>query len=95
MEAIILTKPQYDNLLNIIEEIKSALEKNPITPKKNFLDNKEFIELMNISKRTAQTWRDQGVIAFSQIGSKIYYQFGDIKKLLDKNHQTSFKNFNC
>lgn len=50
-----------------------------------FLDNQEFLEVMNISKRTAQTWRDAGIISFSQVGNKIYYRVSDINELLNKN----------
>ena len=46
---------------------------------------------MNISKRTAQTWRDEGVVSFSQIGSKIYYRMSDVEKLLEKNYNKAFK----
>jgi len=91
MEAIILSKQQYVELLNKMDAIKSSVEENQKTPKEVFLDNQEFIQLMNISKRTAQTWRDEGIISFSQIGSKIYYQMKDVSMLLDKNYNKSFK----
>lgn len=52
-----------------------------------FLDNYEFLKVMNISKRTAQSWRDSGIISFSQVGAKIYYRFSDIKELLTKNYK--------
>ena len=51
-----------------------------------FLDNQEFLQIMNISKRTAQIWRDSKVIPFSQVGAKIYYKVADIKTLLEKNY---------
>ena len=54
-----------------------------------FLDNQEFLQVMNISKRTAQSWRDEGIISFSQVGSKIYYRFSDIEELLNKNYKKS------
>jgi hypothetical protein len=44
---------------------------------------------MNISKRTAQAWRDTGMIAFSQVGSKMYYRLSDILKMLDKYNKPS------
>jgi hypothetical protein len=47
---------------------------------------------MNISKRTAQSWRDEGKVSFSQIGSKIYYRMSDVQKLLDKNYKAAFSN---
>lgn len=53
---------------------------------------------MNISKRTAQSWRDEGIVSFSQVGSKIYYRMSDVQKLLDKQLSQSIQickvNFN-
>ena len=91
MEAIILSKNQYEELLNKIDEVKSSLEEKQKNPKDIFVDNQEFLQLMNISKRTAQTWRDEGVVSFSQIGSKIYYRISDVEKLLEKNYRKAFK----
>ena len=92
MEAIILTSEQYQILLNQIDEIKKSLNQKQKKPSDIFVDNQEFIQLMNISKRTAQNWRDQGTISFSQVGSKIYYRMSDIQKLLDNNYNKNFKN---
>lgn len=65
---------------------------NTLKPDDVFFDNQEFLQVMNISKRTAQTWRDEGKISFSQIGSKIYYRMSDVQKLLDKNYKQAFSN---
>ena len=92
MDAVILTKDQFENLNAQLEQIKSYLSNKQKDPKDVFLDNQEFLQLMNISKRTAQSWRDDGVISFSQINSKIYYQMNDVQALLDKNYRTAFKN---
>ncbi len=91
MEAVILTAEQYNNLVSRLDELKISLESNQKPSQETFLDNQEFIQLMNISKRTAQTWRDEGIVSFSQIGSKIYYQMKDVSMLLDKNYNKSFK----
>ncbi len=91
MEAIILSKNQYDELLKKIDEVKTSLDEKQKNPKDVFVDNQEFLQLMNISKRTAQTWRDEGVVSFSQIGSKIYYRMSDVEKLLEKNYIKAFK----
>jgi hypothetical protein len=91
MDAIILTVEQYKELLTQISEIKDSLSEKQKNPSEIFVDNQEFIDLMKISKRTAQHWRDTGVISFSQIGSKIYYRMSDIENLLDSNYNKSFK----
>jgi hypothetical protein len=59
-----------------------------LDPEDIFFDNQEFMKLMNISKRTAQEWRNKKVIEFSQVGNKIYYRLSDIKKLLNANYNT-------
>ncbi len=45
----------------------------------------ELIELLKVSRRTLQNWRDRGVIEFSQINGKIYYRMSAINKMLDQN----------
>jgi hypothetical protein len=90
MEAMILTKDQYveimDKLENIADTITLRNDKSEI-----FLDNQEFLIKMKISKRTAQTWRDEGRISFSQVGNKIYYKLSDVEELLEKYYVRAFK----
>lgn len=91
-----LYERKVDQLNNQHQELMMKLE-NLIYRMDNdsettfFIDNNQFIQLMNISKRTAQQWRDSNIIRFSQIGSKIYYQLSDIKQLLDDNLNNSIK----
>ncbi|WP_157209285.1 helix-turn-helix domain-containing protein [Mariniflexile maritimum] len=59
-----------------------------IDPEDVFFDNQEFMKLMNISKRTAQEWRNKKIILCSQIGNKIYYRLSDIQKLLNDNYNS-------
>jgi hypothetical protein len=59
-----------------------------LDPEDVFFDNQEFMQLMNISKRTAQEWRNKKVIEFSQVGNKIYYRLSDIQKLLKNNYNS-------
>jgi ABC-type polysaccharide/polyol phosphate transport system ATPase subunit len=59
-----------------------------LDPEDVFFDNQEFMLLMNISKRTAQEWRNKKIIEFSQVGNKIYYRLSDIQKLLNNNYNS-------
>lgn len=72
---------QMKKLDIIINRLNSQQDNNAL-----FLDNNQFIKLMNISKRTAQQWRDTNTIAYSQIGNKIFYQISDIQDLLKANY---------
>jgi len=47
-----------------------------------WLDNQDVCVLLNISKRTLQTYRDNGTLAYTQIGHKMFYKPEDIKRIL-------------
>ncbi|WP_136669371.1 helix-turn-helix domain-containing protein [Flavobacterium sp. H122] len=92
MEVFILSKAQFTELtsrLDTLQELLTATESKG--SKKSFMDNEEFIQFMGISKRTAQCWRDEGKISFSQVGNKIYYKMSDVDKLLAEHYNKSFK----
>jgi len=59
-----------------------------LDPEDVFFDNGEFMKLMNISKRTAQEWRNKKIIEVSQVGNNIYYRLSDIQKLLNDNYNS-------
>ena len=87
---------RIENILNRLDEQMTIVVANlklneKIDPEDVFFDNQEFMKLMNISKRTAQEWRNKKIILCSQIGNKIYYRISDIKELLEKNHRKSIK----
>lgn len=91
MQAVILSQSEFDKLIQKMEEIHSVLLNRNTTTPDEVISNQDFVKMMKISKRTAQTWRDEGKIAFSQVGGKIYYNRSDIQKFLSKNHNPSFK----
>jgi uncharacterized protein (DUF885 family) len=82
-----MTNDETKSIADFIQRLQDVEEKLKKLQhiKDVFLDNQEFIQTMKISKRTAQTWRDEGVISFSQVGNKIYYRVSDINELLNKN----------
>lgn len=91
MEVFILSKAQFTELTSRLDALQNQLNSQEPASKKTFLDNEAFLELMGISKRTAQSWRDEGKISFSQVGNKIYYKMSDVDKLLAEHYNKSFK----
>jgi excisionase family DNA binding protein len=51
-----------------------------------WMDNQDVCELLHISKRTLQHYRDSGKIPFSQVGAKIYYKAKDIDDFLQSHY---------
>jgi hypothetical protein len=84
--------PSHEKLEQIEERLDDLLlmlkDKQRTNPDQVFFDTQEFLQIMNISKRTAQHWRDSGLIGYSQIGYKIYYRLSDILELLNKNFKS-------
>jgi len=90
MEAVILSKDQFEELISKINDIASKVNTKPGAVQETYLDNKQFMEMLKISPRTAQTWRDEGKISFSQVGSKIYYKLSDVEKCMETYYNKSF-----
>jgi len=91
MEAIILSKEQFDQLMTKVNDIAEKVQSKTSQKQEVFVDNEEFIKMMKISRRTAQTWRDEGKISFSQVGNKIYYKMSDIEKTMQDYYNKSFQ----
>jgi hypothetical protein len=93
--------PYYNPTEEMLEKIHSRISelalnvktKQHLNPENIILNNQEFMKLMDISKRTAQQWRDSKIIGFSQIGNKIYYRLSDILVLLKDNYNAKKINF--
>lgn len=49
-----------------------------------WLDNQEVCEILNISKRALQTYRDNGILAFSQVGHKMFYRHEDVEQVIKR-----------
>lgn len=82
---------ESQTFLDIIEEIKTIKEcvnqkfsQNPLGEK--WLDIQETCQLLKVSKRTLQNYRDNGVLPYSQIAGKIYFKASDIQAHLEKHY---------
>jgi hypothetical protein len=89
-----MSHPFQESLNNIekrLEDLtKLITKKQERIFDKVIIDNDEFQRLFKISPGTASNWREQGLIAFSQINNKIVYKIEDVNKMLDDNYR-SFK----
>lgn len=93
MQVVTMQSEAFNKLVEILENIQRKLNEpinnNPL--KEEWLDNEQVCLLLHISKRTLQTYRDNEVLPFSQIGSKIYYKASDIDQFLNQNYRNPEK----
>ncbi|WP_282194618.1 helix-turn-helix domain-containing protein [Alistipes ihumii] len=92
MNAIIITKEEFDQILVKLDEIREGLHKqvNPSPTQERYLTNAEVCDLLKVSRRTLQRYRDEGRIAFSQVGATIRYKAADVERFLHDNYNPSF-----
>ncbi len=90
MEVITIQSEAFTQIIEKIEAVNKRLDAKEKEPKEIWYDNAELITLLKISKRTLQTYRDSGLISFSQVGNKIYYRLSDIELLLNKHYFKAF-----
>ena len=80
---------QFDKLLSKIDSHFAKFSNQIEFADDPIIDNFKFIEMMGISTKLAQSWRDKGIISYSQVNNKIFYRKSDIIEFLDRYHVKS------
>lgn len=85
MKIIAIEKRTYQLIEEKLKEFSNQIQQlcGKHKKKDEWLDNQEVCQLLKISKRTLQTYRDNKTLAYSQIGYKCYYKKADIEKLIE------------
>lgn len=88
MEIINVEKQTFEALIAGFEALAGNIEMlcraNADKSSQKWMDNEEVCRILNISKRTLQTYRDSGTLPFSQIGHKMYYRPQDVEQVINK-----------
>lgn len=74
---------ELDSLATALKELAREVRtlRELVKPYK-ILNNKEVKELLGIQGKLLKKYRDDGLLGYSQIGDKYWYQQDDIDKLL-------------
>ncbi|WP_259299458.1 helix-turn-helix domain-containing protein [Prevotella disiens] len=85
MGYFIITDSNWAKLRNEILSLAETCHKafGERSKHTDWLHNGDVCQLLNISKRTLQHYRDTGVLPFAQIGHKCYYKREDVERLLE------------
>ena len=87
MEYVAIEKSVYEQLLSSIKkaamEIRAIAEECSINSE--WVENGELAEILGLSKRQLQGYRERGILGFSTIGRKIYYRRAEVEKLIKIN----------
>ena len=86
MEIVTIEKKTFEEMKSrfnqFSEHVRQLCSRYRPPEKMNWLDNADGCEKLNVSKRTLQTYRDGGLLAYSQINHKIYYRLEDVEAFI-------------
>ncbi|MEO6962224.1 MAG: helix-turn-helix domain-containing protein [Puia sp.] len=83
MEIMLLSFEQYDEIIRKLDILLT--DKNNMTNSGQLLTGTKVCEMLDISPRTLQNYRDRGMISFSQVGRKIYYTTEEVEIFIEKH----------
>ena len=89
MEVNIIPNEKMDEIITRLDDIQRRLSAWETTSplEEKWLDVKETASFLKISTRTLQTYRDLGLLPYSQIAAKIYFRYTDVIDFL-MQHRT-------
>ena len=80
-----------DKVLDKLTKVEELVADISSPPSQTILTNKELLQLMRVCSKTAQKWRDRGLITYSKIGREIFYKLSDVLDMLDKNKVEAYQ----
>ena len=82
-----LTTQAYD-ITAMCQQLKD--EYHPLLYGKRFITDAMLSELLGVSRRTTQDYRDRGLIPYYRLDGKILYAEEDIEIFLQSNYRPKF-----
>ena len=82
--VVVIPKEAWENIVRTLEDLKTKVVS--LSQKDDdWLDSKTVQEMLGISSRQFQKYRNERRISFSQFGRKIYVKRSDLNDFLERN----------
>lgn len=86
MSFVVIEKKVFEEMVGkfnrFSDRVNEILSKREERSSGSWMDNQEVCQQLRISPRTLQTLRDNGTLAYSQIGHKIFYKPEDVRRVV-------------
>lgn len=79
---------QADDITAMCQQLKD--EYHPLLHGKRFISDAMLSNLLRVSRRTTQDYRDRGLIPYYRLDGKILYAEEDIEIFLQSNYRPKF-----
>ena len=81
-----------DSLDRLLDGIENFMAKSrPTLGGERFLTDREVSARLKVSRRTLQDYRNNGIIAYYQLGGKILYRASDIERTLMDGYREAYR----
>lgn len=84
---IVTTDDLREFKVELLREFNRMLKEHHGEPSKKWLKSHEVKKLLGVSSGKLQHMRVSGCLPFTKIGGMIFYDYSDIRKLLEENQQ--------
>ena len=82
----------FNNLDNMMENVKSlSLNHKPILNGECFLTDRELADRLKVSRRTLQTYRNEGRLSYIQLGGKVLYRESYVERMLQEGYRKAWQ----
>ena len=94
-----LIMPHNVGVKNALESMKEVLalykkvigNYRPLLDGERYLTDKEVSEILKVSRRTLQGYRNNGILPYIPLGGKILYRESDLQELLEKCYHPAYR----
>ena len=66
-------------------------EHRPLMDGNRYLTDKEVSQIMKVSRRTLQEYRNEGKLPYIQLGGKVLYKESDIERMLQNGYKEAWQ----
>jgi len=99
MKYTIIEMRVFETILAEIDELSRIVavlyQSNGDKALEKWLTGQDVCQILNISQRTLQTYRETGTLPFSKIVRQFYYKPEDVQKLINsKEQENGYRHFN-
>lgn len=65
---------------------KLAEDYRPMMDGERYVTDRELSDILRVTRRTLQQYRNNGIIPYIQMGGKVLYRESDVEALLERNY---------
>ena len=82
----------FQRLDDIEENVRSlSLNRKPVLNGECYLTDQELSERLKVSRRTLQTYRNEGRIPYVPLGGKVLYRESDVERMLQEGYRKAWR----